>query len=294
MKCEICPRRCGADRATKPGICGVGDHLRVARAALHHWEEPCISGTRGSGTVFFSGCPLKCCFCQNHDISAGAAGREVSGERLAQIFLELESRGAHNINLVSPTQFTVQIAEALMLAKAQGLAVPVVYNCGGYDSLEGLALMDGLVDIYMPDIKYLDSDRANRYSGAADYFSAASKAIPEMARQVGPIVFDSEGILQKGLIVRHLVLPGGTADSIAILDWIAENLGRDDIIISLMSQYTPGYESAKHPEINRRLTTLEYNRVLNHFQELGFKHGYCQQRNSAKAEYVPEFNLEGV
>jgi putative pyruvate formate lyase activating enzyme len=294
MNCTICPRRCGADRANKPGLCGVGENLRVARAALHHWEEPCISGTGGSGTVFFSGCPLKCCFCQNHDISASAWGKDISTERLSEIFLELQAQGAHNINLVNPTHFAQPIAVSLKLAKVNGLVLPVVWNSGGYDSAEGLALMEGLVDIYMPDIKYMDSDRSLRYSGAGDYFAVASKAVIKMYRQAGPAVFGSDGIMKKGLIIRHLVLPGGTADSIAILGWIAANLGVSDIVLSLMSQYIPCHESNKYPEINRRLTSLEYNRVLDQFHKLGFAHGYCQQRSSAKEEYVPAFNLDGV
>lgn len=294
MKCEICPRRCGADRATRPGVCGVGESPRVARAALHHWEEPCISGTRGSGTVFFSGCPLKCCFCQNYNISAGAEGKEITVERLAEIFLELQAQGSHNINLVSPMQFTEQIAASLRLARADGLGIPVVWNSGGYDSVEALALMNGLVDIYMPDIKYMDAERSKKYSGAANYFAAASKAVLEMAGQAGPAQFNGEGIMTKGLIIRHLVLPSGTADSIAILDWMASNLDKENIVVSLMSQYMPCHESARYPEINRRLTTLEYRRVLNHFERLGFRHGYCQQRNSADAGFVPDFNLDGV
>jgi putative pyruvate formate lyase activating enzyme len=278
----------------RPGVCGVGAPLRVARAALHFWEEPCISGTRGSGTVFFSGCPLKCCFCQNYDISDGCAGTDITVERLAEIFLELQVQGAHNINLVSPTHFTPQIARALRLAKDGGLTVPIVYNSGGYDSPEGLQLMEGLIDIYMPDLKYVDAERSKRYSGAADYFKVASASILEMARQAGPAVFDAEGVMKRGLIVRHLVLPGGTRDSIAALDWLAENLDRESIVVSLMSQYMPCHRSALYPEINRRLTTLEYNRVLDHYHALGFQYGYCQQRSSADAAYVPPFDGEGV
>jgi putative pyruvate formate lyase activating enzyme len=294
MKCSICPRHCNVDRATQHGICGVGDSPRIARAALHFWEEPCISGTCGSGTVFFSGCPLKCCFCQNHEISAGAAGKDISVERLADIYLELQAQGAHNINLVSPTHFTAQAAESLKIAKVRGLSIPVVWNSGGYDSPSSLALVEGLIDIYMPDIKYRDAAKSLRYSKAADYFAAASKAVLEMYRQVGPAVFDDAGILKRGLIVRHLVLPGGVADSCSILDWMAGNLDKENIVVSLMSQYTPCHESAQYPEINRKLTTLEYNRVLKHYSILDFRYGYCQQRTSAKEEYVPPFNGEGV
>ncbi len=293
-QCAICPRRCGVDRARSTGACGVGESPRVARAMLHRWEEPCISGARGSGTVFFSGCPLKCCFCQNHTISAGCEGKDVSIPRLAEILLELQGQGAHNINLVSPTHYAPQIAEALRLAKAAGLAVPVAWNSGGYDAPEGLAWMDGLVDIYMPDVKYRDSGRSGKYSGAADYFAVASKAIPEMFRQAGPVRFGEDGMLQKGLLIRHLVMPGGTADSIAILNWIAETFGTEDVVISLMSQYMPCHNTARHPEINRRITSLEYNRVIEQYHKLGFRHGYCQQKSSAMPDYVPDFNHEGV
>lgn len=293
-QCTFCPRRCGADRTVRPGACGAGENPRVARAALHFWEEPCLSGTRGSGTVFFSGCPLRCCYCQNHAISAGNGGRDVTVERLADIFLELQAQGAHNVNLVSPTHYTPQIAESLRMARAGGLSIPVVYNTGGYDGPGGLALMDGLVDVYLPDIKYACAERAARYSGAADYFAAASAAVLEMARQVGPAEFDDEGMLARGLMIRHLVLPGGTADSIAVLDWIAGNLDRESVVVSLMSQYTPCHRSAEYPEINRRLTTLEYNRVLAHYRRLGFRYGYCQKRSSVGGEYVPPFNGEGV
>jgi putative pyruvate formate lyase activating enzyme len=195
---------------------------------------------------------------------------------------------------VSPAHFAAKIAESLRLAKGRGLSVPVVWNSGGYDSLEGLALMNGLVDIYMPDVKYLDAARSLRYSKAADYFAVASKSVPEMFRQAGPAMFDNEGVMRRGLLVRHLVLPVGTGDSIAILDWMAENLDRENIVVSLMSQYVPCHESAKYPEINRRITTLEYERVLEHFGKLGFRYGYCQQKSSAKGDYVPEFNGEGV
>lgn len=294
MKCDVCPRRCGVDRSRMPGACGVGDSPRVARAMLHRWEEPCISGTQGSGTVFFSGCPLQCCFCQNHDISAGAAGKDITIGRLADIMLELQGQGAHNINLVSPTHYARQIASALRHAKANGLTLPVAWNSGGYDGPEGLALVDGLIDIYMPDIKYMDAARSRKYSGASDYFSVASKAIPEMFRQVGQAAFDGAGIMTKGLLIRHLVMPGGTADSIAILDWIAGTLGIEHVVISLMSQYMPCHRCAEHPEINRRITSLEYNRVLEHHRKLGFRQGYCQQKSAAVPEFVPEFNQDGV
>ncbi len=291
--CHWCPRACGADRTVRAGACGVAG-LRVARAALHHWEEPCISGTRGSGTVFFSGCSLKCCYCQNHDISAGGFGRDICVERLAGIFLELQAQGAHNVNLVNPTHVTPWIAPAVAMARARGLLVPIVYNSSGYDSPEGLALMDGVVDIYLPDLKYLDSARSLRYSGAADYFAVASRALEIMAEQVGPARFDDHGLLTRGLVVRHMVLPGCREDSLAILDWLAAHLDPKAIVLSLMSQYMPCHRAADFPEINRRLTTMEYDRVLRRAGELGFAHAYCQQRSSASDTYVPPFNLEGV
>ena len=293
IACKLCPHRCGADRTTGVGSCGVGAKPRLARAALHHWEEPCISGERGSGTVFFSGCALRCCFCQNYPISAGAFGRDVSVERLAEIFLELQGQGAHNINLVNPTHFAPPIAEALRLGRARGLTLPVVCNSGGYDSPEVLAVFDGLVDVYLPDLKYRDTEASARYSGAADYFAVASQAIPAMLRQVGPPVFDADGLLRRGLIVRHLVLPGQTHDSQALLEWLAGNLPKGEFLVSLMCQYIPSGRAAEHREINRRLTTLEYERVLRHADELGLA-GFRQQRQSSSAAYVPDFNLEGV
>ena len=291
--CRLCPRRCGANRLTGVGACGVGAGLRVARAALHHWEEPCISGTKGSGTVFFSGCALRCCFCQNYPISAGAFGRDISVERLAEIFLELQGQGAHNINLVNPTHYAPPIAEALRLAKARGLTLPVVCNSGGYDSPAVLAALDGLVDIYLPDLKYRSQQASAAYSGAADYFAVASRAIPAMLAQVGPPVFDGDGLLRRGLIVRHLVLPGQAADSLALLDWLAGALPAGSFLLSLMCQYIPSHRAAEHRELNRRLTTLEYQKVLRRADELGLA-GFRQERPSASEAYVPDFNLEGV
>lgn len=291
--CRWCPRRCGADRTLRAGACGVAG-LRVARAALHRWEEPCISGTQGSGTVFFSGCSLQCCYCQNHTISADAQGKDISVGRLAEILLELQAAGAHNINLVNPTHVTPWIAPAVGLARAQGLHIPIVYNSSGYDTPEGLALMRGIVDIYLPDLKYMDPERSRRYSAVADYFQVASAAILGMAAQVGPAHFDGQGLLARGLVVRHLVLPGGREDSLRIVEWLAENLDPKEIVLSLMCQYVPCHRSAQYPEINRRLTSIEYDRVVKRAMELGFAHAYCQQRDSATAAYVPPFNLQGV
>ena len=292
LNCKLCPRKCGADRTKQQGSCGGGANLRVARAALHLWEEPCISGTNGSGTVFFSGCPLQCCFCQNYQVSAENFGKEITIDRLADIFLKLQAQGAHNINLVNPTHYVPWIVKALKLAKPN-LHVPIVYNSGGYETCETLKMMEGLVDIYLPDLKFMDPQRAKRYAGAPDYFQHATAAIREMYRQVGELRYGKAGMLQKGLIVRHLVMPKGRFDSEAILEWIAKNLPVDKIAVSLMSQFTPFYRCAEYPEINRRVSTYEYNQVLSKAQELGLR-GFMQERSSAKEEYTPLFDLQGV
>ena len=291
--CTLCPRQCHADRTKGTGFCGGGKHVRLARAALHFWEEPCISGTRGSGTVFFSGCPLQCCFCQNYSISCGNFGEEVSVERLSQIFLELQSQGAHNINLVSAAQYVPWVVRALELC-GKGLEIPVVYNSGGYESVETLRRLEGKVDIYLPDLKYKDSDRSLRYSRAADYFAVASQAIREMVRQTGPVQMDDQGILRKGVIIRHLVMPGGMEDSKRVLEWISQTFAPGEILISLMSQYTPFYRSEEFPEINRRISTYEYHKVSEYMQDLGLTQGFMQERSSAKEEYTPSFALQGV
>lgn len=290
--CELCPRQCGADRISAAGFCGSGVTPRIARAALHAWEEPCISGNRGSGTVFFSGCPLRCCFCQNHSISAGNFGKDVSVERLAEIFLELAQQGAHNINLVNPTHWMPWIAQALALARPK-LQLPVVYNTGGYERVESLRQLDGLVDIYLTDIKFLDAQRAARYADAPDYFTYAAPAVVEMQRQTGAPMFDAEGLLRRGVIVRHLVLPKGWQDSCRILDWLAETFAPDDMLLSLMRQYTPCHQSADFPEINRRISSFEYRKVLEHAISLKLG-GYMQEKSDAREEYTPPFDLSGV
>ncbi len=293
MICNICPRKCGIDRDLYKGFCGVGNKPLVAKAFLHKWEEPSISGERGSGTVFFSGCNLKCIFCQNHNISHNNFGREISVEKLAGIFIRLQEDGAHNINLVTPTHFTVQIREALEKARTSGLSIPVVYNSNGYDSLEGLTFMEGMIDVYLPDIKYFSPETSLKYAAASDYFEAASAAVCEMLRQVGTPVLDADGIMQRGLMIRHLILPGKAEESIRILKWIKSELG-SDIYISLMSQYTPMFNSSKCPEIDRRITSREYSRVVDCLYKLGLENGYVQERSSATEEYTPDFNLEGV
>lgn len=291
--CHLCPRNCGVNREETPGTCGQKNKLRAARAALHHWEEPCISGTRGSGAVFFSGCTLKCCFCQNYKISQGDVGKEITVQRLADIFLSLQEQGAHNLNLVTPTQFLPWILPALEAVRPQ-LHIPVVYNCGGYEKPEIISLLKDQVDIYLPDLKYHDPRLSLRYSGAKDYFQIASQAIPAMIQQTGPPVFDGEGLMKKGVLIRHMVLPGCRKDSSSILNWLCDSLPKDSFLLSLLSQYTPFYKSCRYPEIDRRLTTYEYDRVLEEALDLGLTRGFMQERSSAKEEYTPPFDLEGL
>ncbi|MBE6657247.1 MAG: radical SAM protein [Ruminococcaceae bacterium] len=292
--CVLCPRMCGADRSGGGrGFCGASSQLLLARAALHMWEEPCISGTRGSGTVFFSGCQLGCVFCQNYRISADGFGAAVTEERLAQIFLSLQEQGVHNINLVSATPYTEAILRVLDRIRGKELTIPVVWNSGGYERVETLRRLDGYVDIYLPDYKYHDPARAEKYSGAADYPAVALAAIREMMRQTGKYLIGDDGILVRGTVIRHLVLPGGRHDSLACVDDIAQNFGTDDVLLSLMSQYTPFYRAAEFPEINRRVTTFEYESVCRRVREYGFE-GFFQEKSSAKEEYTPPFDLEGV
>lgn len=287
--CILCPRLCGVDRTERVGYCGSGSLPKVARAAKHHWEEPCISGTEGSGTVFFSGCTLGCVFCQNREISRGGTGREVTVEHLADIFKRLEGQGVHNLNLVTPTHFTPQILQALELAKP---TVPVVMNCGGYERVETLRQWEGKVQVYLPDLKYFSTELSAKYSAAPDYFAVASKAIMEMHRQQPQLVWEGD-LLKSGLIIRHLVLPGCMKDSLQILDFLDKHLPKDSFLLSLMSQYTPTENCKQFPEINRRVTTYEYRKVADRAAELGFS-GFAQDRRSAKEEYTPPFNLEGV
>lgn len=293
FSCAACPRRCGALR--KPaqpsgGFCGMPAGFVVARAALHQWEEPCISGQHGSGTVFFSGCSLRCVYCQNQQISLGRYGALVTEENLLRMFDRLIEQGAHNLNLVNPTHYAPMLAKAL---KKYCSPVPVIYNSGGYERVEMLKALEGLVDIYLPDLKYVDSAVSLRYSGAAGYFDYASKAILEMSRQVGKAAFDENGVMKKGLIVRHLILPRNTAQSIKALTWIHENLP-EGTLVSLMCQYTPCGELENFPELQRRLTRREYEKVVDQMLELGLTGGYLQELSSAKEEYIPPFDLTGV
>lgn len=298
MRCELCPRRCGVDRSVSRGYCGVGAELTAAKAMLHYWEEPCISGTSGSGAVFFSGCVLKCAYCQNYDISAGHKGKIITEERLAEIFLELEEKGALNINLVNPTHFVPWIIRAVKLARSKGLSLPIVYNSGGYERVETLRALDGIVDIYLPDVKYFDNGLAKTFSDAPDYFETAMSAVAEMVRQTGKPEFiggDEAKPLKRGTVVRHLVLPGQYRDSIEIVRRLGERFG-GDILFSLMSQYTPFGRVKTDPrfgKFNRRITTFEYRKVLNEVYAAGLS-GYMQEKSSAREEYTPEFDLSGL
>lgn len=293
-QCCICPRNCGADRtAGNLGFCRAPFLPKVALVSQHDWEEPPISGRKGSGTVFFSHCNLGCVFCQNHDISQDGFGQEISIERLAEIFLEQQERGFHNVNLVSAVQFIPQVAKALEIAKENGLKIPVVYNSNGYESLEGLRMLEGLVDVYLPDFKYWDDALGLEYSKAPHYRETTSQAILEMRRQTGADIFDETGILQKGVIIRHLVLPGQYRDSFQVLNWVRENLG-EDTYVSLMSQYTPMHKAKKIKALSRKLTTFEYDKVVDHFFTIGLKNGFMQKRSSATSEYTPAFDLSGV
>ena len=291
--CSLCPKRCAAPRTeTRAGTagCGVPASARIARAALHFGEEPCISGTRGSGTVFFSGCPLHCRFCQNYDISQKGFGRTVTPERLADIFKELEEQGAHNINLVSPTPYVPAILKAVERYRPH---IPLVYNTGGYDRVETLRALEGVVDVYLPDLKYMDAALGQALSGVPDYPERATAAILEMARQTGPMTLDENGMALRGTMVRHLVLPGVTRSSIAVLDWMADHLP-EGVWVSLLFQYTPLREIEGFPTLSRRLTRRERDKVWEHLLEKGLLNGYAQEPGSASAAFIPAFDLTGV
>lgn len=294
--CQLCPRMCHVDRTRTMGFCQSGTTAKVARAALHHWEEPCISGSRGSGTVFFSGCTLGCCFCQNFPISHQRAGKEITAQELSAIFLRLQSQGAHNINLVTATHYLPTVISALELAHPS-LTIPIVYNCGGYERPEIIKALSPYVDIWLPDLKYHSSSPAARYSKAGDYFTWACRAISQMVYQTGSPVIDSHGIMQSGVIIRHMVLPGGKEDSLKLLKWIKDSLPCGRYLLSLLSQYTPFYlakDTSDYPELNRRVTTYEYEKVVDCAIELGLTDGWMQKKSSAKEEYTPSFDPEEV
>lgn len=298
--CTLCPRACGADRAAgRTGFCGAGDTLLAARAALHHWEEPCLSGDPetgpGSGTVFFSGCALRCGYCQNWPVSQGGVGKAVSTERLAEIFLELQAQGAKNINLVTATQWLPWVLPALDAARARGLAVPVVYNTGGYETVETVRALAPCADIWLTDWKYASQELGARLSAAADYPAVCEAALRRMLAQTGPPLFDGDGYLQRGVLVRHLVLPGQTADSLAVLERLAALREETGVpfLLSLMRQFTPFYHAAALG-LGRRVTSYEYRRVVAKAVRLGLTDGYTQEKSSAKEEYTPPFDLTGL
>ena len=293
-KCELCPRKCQINRLNNEiGFCGATYKIKIARASLHNWEEPCISGTNGSGTVFFSHCTLKCVFCQNYNLSHNNFGKEITIERLSDIFLELQAKGAHNINLVTPTHYIPQIIEALKIAKSEGLTIPIVYNSSGFENLEIIKLLNGLIDIYLPDFKYFNNELARKYSSASNYFENVSACLHEMFNQVGQPEFNND-IMQKGIIIRHLVLPGFTEDSKKILNYIHKNY-KNKVYISIMNQYTPIISNLKnYPEISRKLTNIEYDNVIDYAISLGIENAFIQEGETATESFIPEFDLTGL
>lgn len=292
--CLLCPRKCGINRRTgQTGVCGVSSEIKVARAALHYWEEPCISGKRGSGAVFFSGCSLHCVFCQNREISDGKEGKVISKERLSDIFIELADKGANNINLVTPGQYIPDIVWAVNDAKSRGMKLPIIYNTSGYENVTELKLLEGIVDVYLPDFKYMDSTLSARYSRAKDYPSVAKQALSEMVRQQPDVVIDdATGLIQKGVIVRQLLLPGHVNDAKAVLKYLYDTY-HDHIYISMMSQFTP-IALKDYPEINRTVTKREYERLVNYALEIGITNAFIQEGDVAKDSFIPAFDCEGV
>ncbi len=290
-ECTLCPHNCKVNRLEgKVGRCRATGKLKIALSSLHYFEEPCISGTNGSGTVFFSNCNLRCKFCQNYEISNLGKGREIEIDELAEIFLNQQKNGAENINLVTPTMYVYHIIEALKLAKNKGLTIPIVYNTNGYESVETIKLLDGYVDIYLPDLKYYSNELAKKYSGIDNYFEIATRAILEMQKQVGKNIFNEDGIMQKGIIVRHLVLPNHIQNSKNILKWIKQNLG-NDIYVSVMAQYFPTYKAKEDELINRKLNKKEYKEIENYLYMLNIENGYMQELGEHEEEYVPKFEI---
>lgn len=292
--CLLCPRKCGINRSTgQTGICGVSSEIKVARAALHYWEEPCISGKRGSGAVFFSGCSLHCVFCQNREISDGKEGKVISKERLSDIFMELADKGANNINLVTPGQYIPDIVWAVNDSKSRGMKLPIIYNTSGYENVTELKLLEGIVDVYLPDFKYMDSTLSARYSRAKDYPSIAKQALSEMVRQQPDVVIDNATrLIQKGVIVRQLLLPGHVNDAKAVLKYLYDTY-HDHVYISMMSQFTP-IALKDYPEINRTVTRREYERLVDYALEIGITNAFIQEGDVAKDSFIPAFDCEGV
>lgn len=292
-KCELCPRKCGINRNYNVGFCKANNTIKVARAALHYYEEPCISGESGSGAVFFSYCNLKCVYCQNYQISTKNNGKEITVQRLSQIFLELQNKKALNINLVTPTHYVPQIIKAIKIAKSKGLNIPIIYNCSGYENIETLKLLNGYIDIYLPDFKYYSDELAFKYSNVKNYFEYTTKAINEMILQINKCDFDEDGIMKKGIIIRHMILPGLTSDSKKIMKYIADNY-KNKVYISIMNQYTPLDNVKDYPEINRKITQEEYDEVVNYAIELGITNGFIQEGDTASESFIPIFDNEGV
>lgn len=289
MKCYLCPRKCGADRDNgQKGFCGVTNKIYIARAALHMWEEPCISGPEGSGAIFFAGCPMGCVYCQNYSISTGASGHEYSIEELANCFINLQNQGANNINLVTPTHYSNHIIEAVSLAKKGGLKIPVVYNCSGYENVDTLKKLSDTVDIYLTDFKYMNRDIAKKYSNAPDYTDVAIFALEEMVRQQPNAVFDDRGMMKQGVIVRNLLLPGHVKNSKEVVKYVYETYG-DSVFISVMNQYTPLKQVESISELNRKVTKREYSRLIDYILELGAKNVYIQEGDVASESFIPQF-----
>ncbi len=292
MRCLLCPRKCGIDRNFETGFCRAGNKVKIARAALHFWEEPCISGESGSGTVFFSHCTLKCVYCQNQKISTGGSGYYVTERELADIFIDLQNRGANNINLVTPTHYVPQIINALDIAKENGLTLPILYNCGGYESTEIIKMLDGYIDIYMPDMKYFDDKYAIKYSSAPNYFKTAAAALNEMYSQVGSAELDENGIMKKGMLVRHLMLPHLLFDTKKIMDYLRKTYG-DKIYISLMNQYTPMPAVENIPELNQKLNPKQYETMIEYCIEHEMENVFIQEGETASESFIPEFYDKG-
>jgi len=292
--CNLCPRECNVDRVGgEKGICGVtGEKIYGARAALHMWEEPCISGICGSGTVFFSGCPLRCVYCQNYDIAHAKQGKGITVKELSEVFLELQEKGAANINLVTPTHYTPQIKQAIEHAKTKGLNLPIVYNCSGYEKVETLRMMDGVVDIYLTDFKYMETEIAQKYSKAPDYPEVAKRALAEMVRQCGEAVFDENDMMKKGVIVRHLLLPNHLKNAKNVVQYVYETYG-DRVFLSLMNQYTPLEHVEQIQELNRKVTEEEYEKLVDFAISIGVENGFIQEGETAKESFIPTFDYEG-
>lgn len=292
--CRLCPRNCGVNRLKgEKGYCRAGKDIKAALASLHKWEEPCISGKNGSGTIFFSSCNLRCVFCQNYKISSNDFGTEISSEKLSEIFLNEQEKGANNINLVTPTHYVPQIIEAIDSAKSKGLSIPILYNSSGYEKVETIKALKGYIDVYLPDIKYFSDKYAVRYSNAPNYFKYASSAVLEMIDQVGKVQFDENGIIKKGVIVRHMMLPGLLFDSKKIMDFICRNI-KDYVYVSIMNQYTPMFNAASFPEINKTLNPKHYDALIQYALDNGLEHGFIQESGTATKDFIPDFNLKGI